>query len=410
MLSLEEAQACLLADLEPLGDESVDLLSACGRVIAETITAARALPAFDNSEMDGYALIAVDTEAASQGRPVTLKIIDTVPAGSMAAGCLTRGTAIRIFTGAPIPSGADAVIMQEMTHAAGCDVEILEPVTTGQHVRRAGADFARGALVVRAGQVVGPGEIGAIGSQGRTLVRVARRPRVAVIPTGNEIVEIDRDLAPGQVANSNSHMLAAAVATAGGVVLRGPIAPDEPGALADILTEAANSADLIVTSGGVSVGDFDHVIKILEETGDLQFWRVAVKPGKPVAYGRFAGVPLIGLPGNPASTFVGFELFVRPALLMLAGHKDLFRPRRRALLVAPVRPNPDRRAFLRGRLEVVRDGSLLVDPVSTQSSAHLRSLIGVNALIDVPPGRDTIARDQVVDILDLSSMPISGAC
>ncbi|MEE8409021.1 MAG: gephyrin-like molybdotransferase Glp [Myxococcota bacterium] len=410
MLTLEEARQRILDDLAPVGTETVDLLAGAGRVAAEAVIAGRALPAFDNSAMDGYAVRAEETSGATADSPVRLEIVEAISAGSVPEQNIGPGTAARIFTGAPLPPGADAVVMQEATEVDGARVAIREKATIGQHVRRAGEDMSIGDVIVAAGDPVRAGELGVLAGQGRSWIRVFRRPRVAILPTGDELVEIDIEPGPGQITNSNSVSLAAQVREAGGIPHRLPPAPDDVERLAKALADAAAAADLIITSGGVSVGELDLVRNVLGQSGAMDFWRVAIKPGKPLAYGRLHGRPLIGLPGNPVSTFVCFELFARPALRKLAGCPGLFRPAASARLATAVRRNAKRREFLRGRL-ARRDGELWVEPAAKQGSGQLSSMLGVDALIDLAAGDGGVAAGEAVDvlILDSSSAALSQA-
>jgi molybdopterin molybdotransferase len=398
MLDLDEARRRILDDLEPIGTETAPLLEATGRVVAEAILATRPSPLFDNSAMDGYAVHAADLTGASPEKPSRLPVVETISAGNTAKAALAPRHAMRIFTGAPIPDGADAVVMQEETRAGDGAVEILAAAAPGQHIRFAGEDLRAGDELVPAGAVVRPGDVGVLASQGRSWLRLVRRPRVAILPTGDELVEIDQVPGPGQVSNSNSAVLAAQVREAGGIPIRLAPAPDDAGALTRRLAEAAAGADLIVTSGGVSVGDFDLVRDVLGEQGAIDFWRVAIKPGKPLAYGRLYGRPLVGLPGNPVSTFVCFELFVRPALRRLAGHASLLRPSTTARLTRTTQRNRTRRHFLRGRL-VRREGALWVEPASFQGSGHLSSMLGVEVLVDVAPGSGAASEGTEVTVL-----------
>jgi molybdopterin molybdotransferase len=403
MLSLEEAQQRIVDDLAPLGLETTGLLDAHGRVAAETVCATRALPAFDNSAMDGYAVRAEDLRGASSEAPTRLRLRETIAAGSPSTGTVTPGSAMRIFTGAPVPQGADAVVMQEDTRVEGDTVCIYATATPAQHVRAAGNDIASGDELITPGRVIGAGEVAALATQGRSFVRVHRRPRVAIVPTGNELVEIDLPVGTGQITNSNSIMLAAQVRAAGAVAVRVPPVRDNTDAMAPVLREAATGCDLVLTSGGVSVGDFDLVRSVLEDLGELLFWRVAIKPGKPLAFGKLAGTPVLGLPGNPASSMVCFALFGRPALRKLSGAFAPLQRRHRARLTDPVRRNRSRREFVRARLETRGDSELWARPLSQQGSGQISSMLAADALLDIAPteqvGNDTVAAASPVSVI-----------
>ena len=398
MLTLEDAQARILADLPtPLATETVDLAHALQRVAAAPLYARRALPPFANAAMDGYAVRSLDLQRA----PRVMPLQGIIAAGASDLPSLEPGRCLRIFTGAPLPPGSDAVVMQEHTRAAPAgSVHFERPAKRHQHVRQAGEDVARGQEVVQAGQALQAGELGLLASQGQSWVQVVRRPTVAILPTGNELQAVDAPLGPGQIVDSNSPMLAALIQQAGGVPLCLPPVPDTPLALRQALGRAARSADLLLTCGGVSVGDLDLVRQVLQEQGSMDFWRVAIKPGKPLAFGRVHGAPLLGLPGNPVSSFVCFELFVRPALRRLAGHTQVLRPRRSAKLHVPL-PGGERRTLWRVRLH--REGAQLwATPLQQQGSGALSSLLAVDALLDAPPRPENFAAGTALQVLVLN--------
>ena len=407
MLTLEEARQRILDDLAPLDAESVDLCSARGRVLAEPMRADRDVPGFDNSAMDGYAVRSQDTVGASESAPVSLRVVEMIPAGGRPARTLGPGEAARIFTGAPMPPGADAVVMQEDTESAPGTgvVAVRVSVPARRHIRYTGEDTRAGDVVLGAGDGLGPGDIGVLAAQGRALVPVIRRPRVAIVPTGDELVEIDRPLGPGQVPNSNSFLIAAQVSEAGGLPIRCPVAADDPAVLARRLADAAAAADLVITSGGVSVGELDHVRGVLEGAGRIDFWKIAIKPGKPLAYGRLGGKPLVGLPRNPVSSYVTFEVIARPAVLALGGHRRLGRPRLTVRMGRPWKPGR-RRELVRARL--VRDGQVVTaHPHRHQGSASLSSMVGVDALLDIPAGGAPLAPGDPVEALVLRTEALS---
>jgi molybdopterin molybdotransferase len=406
MSSYESALSSLLADLAPLGAERASLTLAHGRVLAEHACAPEALPVCDSSAMDGFAVHTADTANAHPDRPVALPVNEKVAAGSMPSAALPARATARIFTGAPLPSGADAVVMQEHTRVnPDGSVVFTQPAKPWQHVRRAGSDFTAGETVVAAGAVLRPGELAVLVAVGLCEVAVVRRPRVAILPTGNEVVELGQAKGPGQVRNANGVMLEALVKAAGGIPWRLPIVRDDSANVRAALVEAARGADLVLTTGGVSVGDYDLVKGTIETLGELKFWRVAIKPGKPVAFGWISGTPVLGLPGNPASTMVTFELFARPAMRRLQGFAALSRPRRRARLVGSLDAPSDRRSFYRGSIALDNAGRLTVAPARSQDSGHVSSLLATTALIDVAPNTRHGMGDDV-EVIDLTAEPI----
>lgn len=384
MISVEQALEQILATITPLGPERVSLLDALGRVAAEDIHARRAIPPRDNSAMDGYALRWQDTQGAAPESPVILDVVEDIPAGKVPEKTVVAGTAARIMTGAPIPDGADAVMKMEETAKDGQKVRIFAAAAAGMDIRRAGEDVQPGERVVGKGEVLTPSRIGILASVGRAFVEVHQRPVVAVLATGDELVEIDEAfLAEGKIVSSNSYSLAAQVLDCGAAPLQIGIARDTR---EDLIAKfkAARRADIILSSGGVSVGDYDLVKDIMKEVGNrMQFWRVAMRPGKPLAFGALEGVPLFGLPGNPVSSMVSFEQFVRPALLKMMGHRNLFRRIIRARLGEDIRKHAGVRNFLRARVEF-RDGRYHVVTTGEQGSGILKSMVLANGLIVLP--------------------------
>jgi molybdopterin molybdotransferase len=380
VLDVETAQARVLERLAPMGREQVLLGDAHGRVLAEDVVAGRALPPWDNSAMDGYAVRAADCGRAG----VTLRVVGVVAAGHAPAAALEAGTAVRIMTGAPVPAGADAIVMREYAEAIGEGaVRIDRAAQLGEHIRRRGDDVREGETVLAGGTALGPGELGLCAALGRAQLAVHARPRVAIVSTGDELVEIDEVPGPGQIVNSNAYALAAMIREAGGLPWVFPNVADQPEALRAAF-EQALAADAIVSTGGVSVGEFDYVKDAMSAVGlALDFWKVAMKPGKPVAFGMAGRRPGFGLPGNPASSMVSFELFVRPALRAMAGRKTgLFRPRAEVVFEGTVQKGIGRRHFIRAELR--RDGPVLsAKPNARQGSGMLRSMVGVGALVEI---------------------------
>ncbi|MCB9553754.1 MAG: molybdopterin molybdotransferase MoeA [Myxococcales bacterium] len=396
MLTVDDALTRLLARIRPLDAERVELTRAAGRVLAEAVTARRALPAFDNSAMDGYAVRAADVGAAGVRLPVAFE----VAAGDAGDRPLAPGTAARIFTGAPLPPGADAVIAQEDAVRDGDRVTFTEAPKPGQHVRPAGGDIERGAPLLAPGRVLTPGDLAALAAQGRAQLAAVRRPVVAITSTGDELIDIDAgDPARGQIVNGNSLALAAAVEATGAIARILPVIPDDPAATRAGLARAAR-ADALITTGGVSVGDHDHVGDTLRALGGdaFGFWKVRIKPGKPFAFGHIGDCACFGLPGNPISALVTFEVLVRPALLRLAGHDRVCRRPRAAVLDHPLAAGSSRREYLRATARHV-DGRLHVDCRRSQSSGALSSLAGADALVVVPVDAPARAAGDVVEAL-----------
>jgi molybdopterin molybdotransferase len=383
-----------LADVAPLPGERVPLAEALGRALAEDLVAAGDLPAFDASTMDGYAFRAADAPRPGSRLPIAFEVF----AGRPAAGALPRGACCRIFTGAPLPDGADAVEQQEEVRRAGRAAVFRRPGERGRFVRRRGSDLAAGAIAAASGSVVDPGTIGVAAGLGRAELLVRRRPRVAILPTGDEVIPVGRALTAGQIVESNGHALAAAVREAGGDPLLLPIAPDDAGALRRAIL-AAEGLDALLTSGGVSIGSRDLVRGALVAAGArIDFWRVAMRPGKPFAFGRLGRTAVFGLPGNPASALVTFELFVRPALRALAGLPGAGRLRARARLGAAQEKPAALEVYLRVRVRRAR-GGLVAEPLRTQASGSLSSAAGHDALAILPAGRAKLPRGAPVDVV-----------
>jgi molybdopterin molybdotransferase len=414
MLTVEEALNKILAGIAALPAERVPLLQALGRVLAEDIFADIDNPPFDNSAVDGYAVIAADTIGASPTSPVSLQELGEVTAGSVSEQIVIPGTCIRVMTGAPMPRGANAMVMREdiredpATGGAEKYVLVLEAAQVGDHVRRAGEDVKRGQRVLEAGTLIGSAEIAMLAAMGQAEVSCIRKPRVAVFSTGDELVEVSVKPGPGQIRDSNRYTLAALVGEAGGELHSMVHLPDDPDATEAAFRTAAGlagsvPADVIVTSGGVSVGDRDYVKPALEKLGSLDLWRVKMKPGKPVAYGRIKDTIFFGLPGNPISTMVTFELFVRPALLKMAGHRELSRTRVQATLTDGISHHPGREEYVRA-LVTWNDGRYIAQPTGAQGSGVLTSMLGANGLLKIPEASEGLSAGDPVEIL-LISMP-----
>lgn len=413
MISVTEALAYVLKHFQPLEPERVPLLEALDRVLTEDIVSDINVPPFNNSAMDGYAVIADDIARASREHPVTLRVIGDVVAGYTAARAVERGTAMRIMTGAPLPPGADTVVRFEDT-SEGLDtketrkdalgrasVDIFKAIARGANVRAAGEDIRVGEIVFPKGTVVHPGTIGVMASLGRKYVAVHRRPRVAILATGDELVAIDEPIAPGKIRNSNEYSNAAAVLKAGGVPVQLGIARDNVADLtAKIRAGLEAGVDLFLTSAGVSVGDYDIVKDVLNAEGEIHFWQVKMKPGKPLAFGILRGkkpVPLLGLPGNPVSAMISFEVFARPAILTMLGKTQFARPTVRAVLQEEIQNDSQRRNFVRVVVEKRGEG-FVARLTGEQGSGILTSVARANGLLIVPEEVPLVRAGESVEI------------
>jgi molybdopterin molybdotransferase len=392
MLSVEDALAHVLSAFSPLERERVPLLDTLERVLAEDVYADIDIPPYHNSAMDGYALIAADARGAGPETPVRLRVIENLAAGYVAQQQVVPGTAIRIMTGAPVPDGADAVIRFERTEQEDEWVDLYFAPPVGNNVRCAGEDVRKGDLILHKGTHIRPQEVGMLAALGCQEVSVIRRPRVAILATGDELVDVDEPLGPGKIRNTNSYSNAAQVIKYGGVPLMLGIAQDRMADLtAKIRSGLEQGADLLLTSGGVSVGDFDVVKKVLSAEGEITFWRVRMKPGKPLAFGRIEAevdgvkrsVPVLGMPGNPVSVMVSFETFARPAILTMLGIADLDKPTVEAVLVDEIPSKDERRHYVRVHLE--RDGDAYrASLTGAQGSGILNSMVKANGLAIIP--------------------------
>ncbi len=392
MPSFHEARRIILETVAPLAAEVVPAPEAVGRVLAEDVKAPFDLPHWDNSAMDGFALRGQDA-AASGG----LRVSGFVPAGAAPSGAISPGTAVRVLTGAPIPPGADTVVPIEETEERDGVLRLLRPVRAGAHVRRRGEDLRAGDVVLLAGTVLGPAELSALASCSRLAVSVIRRARVAILSTGDELVEPGAPLAPGLIHDSNGWALAAAVRQAGGVPAVLGIARDDRDALRRLLREGL-AADALVTSAGVSVGDRDHVRDVLEELGARQvFWKVDVKPGRPTAFALAGGTPVFSLPGNPVATLLTFDQLVRPALLRMMGHARVLRPLVPAILRDGLSRRPGRVELVRVRLER-SGGALVATSAGDQATGMLRTLLRADGIVVVPAERGAIEPGGAVEV------------
>lgn len=394
--SFEEARRLILQQAPTLGVERVMLLNAPGRILAEEVVAPCDLPPYDVSAMDGYAVHAAGCEAGT-----TLKVTGFIPAGGRPSPVVTAGCAVKIMTGAPVPAGCDAVVPVEETEEQADAVRLLAAITPGQHLRRRGEDVARGDLVIPAGSLIRPPEISMLASLGWLTVPVFRRARVAIVSTGDELVEPGAALEPGQIVNSNAFSLAAAVQECGAEPVLLGIARDEWESH-EQLFRAGLECDALITSAGVSTGDRDLVREVLEALGvTQQFWKIDMKPGGPTAFGVKGKVPVFSLPGNPVSTMVTFEELVRPALLRMMGHRRVIRPLLKGILLEDLRKGGDKTHFLRVQVRVDQ-GRYLVSTAGDQRTGTLRTMVQASALALIPQAATFLPAGSEVDFHLLS--------
>lgn len=418
MISVEEAQEKLLSHVPVLASQGVALLDSLGQVLAGDAVSDINVPPMDNSAMDGYAVRAADTIGASQGSPRLLNVIDTVAAGSIPRKAVTAGTAVRIMTGAPVPAGADTVVQFEHTDELGRgrpstgevirEIGVLVETESGLNIRRAGEDIARGQTVLAAGTVIRPAEIGVLASLGCDRVTVISRPVVAILSTGDELVEVGEPLPEGKIYNSNTYSLASLVRRYGGIPKILGIAGDSEAALTAALRRGLD-ADMLLTSGGVSMGDYDVVKDVLAKEGEIGFWTVRMKPGKPLAFGTIRGydkdgqprsIPHLGLPGNPVSSMVTFEMFARPAIRKMMGWKNWDKPSVEAVLDEKIINRDGRRVFVRAIVEK-RDAGYRAFLTGPQGSGVLTSMARANGLVVIPEDRAEVAAGETVRVLML---------
>jgi molybdopterin molybdotransferase len=402
MLTVAQAQRRILDAINALRTERVPLTEALGRVLAEPVVSRRTLPPFDNSGMDGYAVRHRDTAGATQHSPVVLDVTGESRAGMPPGRALRPGTAMRIMTGAPVPDGADAVVRYEDTDSGRDRVHIHVSVDYGTNIRRAGEDMNPGDPILAPGRRLRPADLAACAALGNAWLEVRRRPRVAVVSTGDELVEADVEPGPGQIVDSNAVAIAAAVREAGGEAVRLGIARDTVVDLRRAFTDASRS-DLVISSAGVSMGDHDHVRDVVDAMGRMDFWRVAMRPGKPLAVGEVNGVPFIGLPGNPVSSQVTFELFARPAILHLQGATEVHRRRGAARALEAMDKPEGLETFHRGILELAHPGDLPgVRLTGPQGSGIMRSLVLADCLIALPAPGSRVDAGSIVEVIPLS--------
>jgi molybdopterin molybdotransferase len=399
MISVEEARERILADLLPTPAEIVALADAWGRVTAASVIARLTQPPADVSAMDGYALRAADGTLGAE-----LHVIGSAPAGHPFEGMVGPGQIVRLFTGSVVPRGADAILLQEDATAVGTSVRVNEAVAAGRHIRRAGQDFAAGDAVVPAGRRLTARDIGLAAAANHPWLTVHRRPRVAILATGDEIAMPGEPIPPGGIVSSNSHALAALVRAGGGEPVVLPVAADTREAVAAV-ADAVHGMDLLVTTGGASVGDHDLVIESLKSRGlELDFWQIAMRPGKPLLFGRLDAVPVLGLPGNPVSAMVCSILFLLPALSRLCGLPAAPPPAVQAVAGAALRANDHRADHLRATVTLDSHGRIVATPFPVQDSAMLRRLALADALILRAPNAPAVAEGSEVTVIRLDSL------
>jgi len=415
MISVEEARQKVLDYVGVLEREEKPILYCLGQVLADDIYSSLDIPPRDNSAMDGYAVQARSTMGASPQSPRVLRVIGEVAAGSIIEKEVKPGTAVRIMTGAAIPEGADSVVQfedtDEVEHRVNSpsqrsltEIGILRQMPEGLNIRRAGEDIAAGSLVLRKGTVLRAAEIGVLASLGRSKAPVIRRPVVAILATGDEVVDVAEPLPVGKIYNSNTYSLAAQVLRYGAVPRILGVAPDSIEPLAEAIQRGLSS-DLLITSGGVSQGDYDMVKEVLVREGEIAFWTVRMKPGKPLAFGVFRGegtkrVPHLGLPGNPVSSMITFELFARPAILKMMGKKNLEKPTITAIVTSPVKNADGRRVFARVRVSR-QDNKYFAHIAGPQGSGILTSMAQANGLAIIPEGVAMVKEGDVVQVMML---------
>jgi molybdopterin molybdotransferase len=404
MLTVTEASERIMAEIRQLDVESVPLRRALGRVCAEDISATVTMPPWSNSSMDGYAVRSADITPVMGGERVTLRVVATIAAGEFAPRPLKRGEAMRIMTGAPVPEGADSVIRKEHTDGGKKKVEIRDALDVWKNIRPAGEDYQRGDVLAKRGAPIRPGLLGVLASSGISKVRAFRRPRVAIISSGDELVDIDKFddvVAQRRIVSSNSYTLEALTRVAGGIPIDLGIAADTKASLKRKL-EGARDCDLILTSAGVSVGDLDHTRNVFEELGGEQkFWKVKMRPGAPLAFGMLKDIPWLGVSGNPVSAMVSFELFVRPALRKMQGHAGLFRRTVTVTVEEEVKIGAKLTHFLRAIVRRTTDGTLVARLTGQQSSGMLTSMVKANALLIVPETSPKVAAGSQLHALML---------
>lgn len=397
MISVDEAREVILSKVKRLSTEEVPILNSLSRVLDEDIISESDIPPFDNSSMDGYAVRSEDTAGAWPAGPVELRVIGSLAAGYVPESSIGKGEAVRIMTGAQMPEGADAVVMIENTEKTSGGILIFAPVKPGENVRFAGEDVQAGEVALRRGKKITPGDIGMIASAGKAKVKVVKRPKVAIITNGDELIEIDEPPAPGKIRNSNAYSIAAQVIDTGCIPLMVGIARDtQEDLMAKFRQAIEESADMIITTGGTSVGDYDFVKDVIKQEGEVFFWQVDMKPGRPLVFGIIKEIPVIGLPGHPASSMVSFEQFARPALLKMSGRTDIARMTVEAVFQGPLFVNRTGRHNMLRVVVTKEDGVFKARLSGLLQSGGLKAMTLANGLMVVPKDVEEIkAGDKV---------------
>ena len=403
LLSVTEARTRILSQFKPVASETISLIKSANRILAIDIVAADDLPLFDNSSMDGFAFRAADSSNAAPASPLTLNVVADIPAGSHPTISLASGEAARIMTGAQLPAGADAVVPVEDTDfnnrdagsTAPTQIQITKPLKSGENVRPRGMDVRAGDIVLHKGYRINPQTAGILAMLGFSNIDVYKKPRVALLSSGDELLEVNAPLESGKIRDSNSYMLAALIESANAEVLRLGVAKDTRDSVKNLIEQAIQqNVDLIISSAGVSVGAFDYVKDVVESNGTLDFWRVNMRPGKPVAFGNYKNIPFIGLPGNPVSAFVGFEVFVRDTIGRLSGISDGSRRTVRVRCAEEILSD-GRESYLRAVIHE-EDGVNVAKLTGHQGSGNLLSLVQADALLIIPAGVKCVPAGQEV--------------
>ncbi len=402
MIDFEEAREIVIKNVNELDRIEVRLVEALNYVLAEDIYSSLNLPPFDNSAMDGFACRFEDTKGASESNPIKLKIIDSEPAGKVSQRKVSSGTALKIMTGAPLPEGANSVVPVEFTQEEGDEVKVFKELKEGENIRLAGEDVKSGELVLRKGTKIRPIEIGLLAALGQSKVQVFRKPVVAIITTGDELVGLEEALTPGKIRNSNSYLLWSLILEVGAKPLDLGVVPDEIGKIKEKVRKALQEADIVLTTGGVSVGEYDLVKEAIEEIGaEMKFWKVAQKPAKPLAFFTYQEKFLFGLPGNPGAVFIAFEEYVRPSILKMMGRKDIFRPEIEVVLNEDIKKKPGRLNF--ARVFVQKKGETFYASLSGhQGSGVLKSFSQANGIALIPKDKSLVKKGEVVKVQLLS--------
>ena len=404
MIELEEAQRFIFSQCSKLATDEVEISKSRGLVLAETVISKDDVPSFPNTAMDGYAVRAVDTEDA----PVELKVVGTLPAGKVPDLEVGPDEAVRIMTGAVIPEGADSVVMVEKTKEAanGNSVIVEETVKNGNFIRQPGEDFVRGSELFTSGTLIGAAHIGVFATIGLEKVTVFKRPIVGVMSTGDELVQGVSQLKPGQIRDSNRHSIKALLEEMGVETIDLGLIPDDEKAIESALLSAIGKCDAVVTSGGVSMGDFDYVKVVLDRLGEMKWMQVAIKPAKPLAFGLLDGVPIFGLPGNPVSAMVSFELFMRPTLLKIMGYKQIWRPYLKAKAVTPLKRRKDGKVHFARVTLIRKEDSYEVSLLEGQGSHQLAAMANAQGLAVLPNG-EGVKKGDFVDVMQLTEPEIN---